>query len=241
MVGKSRANEPRRGVRNVLAAAAVVALVAAVAVPGPTEPAHAQRGVGTVAGKVTVIKDGEPKDDHSKVAVYLDDVPRDDPEPGETHTIRQKDRSFVPKVSVVTVGTEVRFPNNDMIYHNVFSLSRAARFDLGLYRAGASRSATVDRPGVVDVYCNIHSGMHAKIKVLDTKHYGVTDERGRFRIANVPAGTYPLTAWQAWGDDEEREVTITPGKTTRLSIRLVEEDREERHMRKDGTPYGRYR
>jgi plastocyanin len=203
--------------------------------------AYAQRGGGAVAGQVVILKDGEPKSDRSNVAVYLKGVPGSDPDKGGTHVIHQKNRSFVPKVSIVTVGTTVKFPNDDLIFHNVFSLSRPARFDLGLYRAGASRSAEMRRPGEVDVYCNIHSEMHAKIKVLDTVHYSVTGKNGRFQIDNVPPGTYELVAWQPWGEDKEKKITIERGRTKQVSFELVERKEDSRHLRKDGTPYGRYK
>jgi hypothetical protein len=126
------------------------------------------------------------------------------------------------------------------VFHNVFSMSRGNRFDLGLYRAGSTKSVTFNRPGVVDVYCNIHPQMVAVIKVLDTDHYAVTGADGRFRIANVPPGTYTLVAWQRHGRAHRGQVTVTPGGRAEVDIELEQGSRPRRHLRKDGTPYGRY-
>ena len=81
-------------------------------------------------------------------------------------------------------------PTDDKIFHNVFSLSRTARFDLGLYKSGESKAVKMKRVGEVDVYCNIHPEMVSKILVLDTRYYAVTDRNGRFSIDGVPPGEY---------------------------------------------------
>jgi plastocyanin len=201
-------------------------------------PGEAQ-GTGTIEIVVSIERDGRPKPDRSNVALYLDGVPGHRPEP-VNGVIHQKNRTFRPDVTVVTVGSTIEFPNDDMIYHNVFSLSRASRFDLGLYRAGASKTVSFRRAGVVDIYCNIHPEMAAKVKVIDTSLYAVTGRDGRARIAEAPEGTHTLVAWQAYGDEVRRQVAVRARQTTRVTVELVEGDRETRHMRKDGSPYGRY-
>jgi plastocyanin len=197
-------------------------------------------GSGVVAGTVAVTLDGAPKPDRSGVAVYLENVPGGAPPP-QTRQMHQLNLSFTPGVMVVTTGTTIEFPNDDKVFHNVFSVSSAARFDLGLYKSGISKSVTFKKPGVIDVYCNIHPQMAAKIKVLDTSYYALTGADGSFRIKGVPAGTYPVVAWQAKGDEYRGEVTVAAGGTAQLSISLVETRAPKRHLRKDGTPYGRYK
>ena len=107
----------------------------------------------------------------------------------------QRNETFVPHVLGVTAGTVVDFPNSDRTFHNVFSLSRAKRFDLGRYAAGRSKSVRFDRPGVVRVFCDIHSHMNAFVLVFSHPFFDVTDADGRFRIDNVPAGTYTVVGW----------------------------------------------
>lgn len=221
--------------------AALAAAAAALAVFWDIEPSVAERpATGTLAGTVTITRDGAAKADRSGVVVYLEGVPGALPDASRSREIRQKNLTFNPALMVIVKGTTVAFPNDDLVFHNVFSLSKAARFDLGLYKGGTSKSVTFKKAGVVDIYCNIHPQMATKIKVLDTIHHGVTGADGAFRIANVPAGTYPVVAWQASGDEFRGVTTVTAGGTATLSIALVERQSPRSHLRKDGTPYGRY-
>lgn len=221
----------------------VAALAAGIAVSSAVDrPSRAAdpAGTGVVTGAVTVLADGAPKADRSGIAVYLEGVPGGAPAP-VLRKMQQQNLMFSPGVMVVTTGTTIEFPNEDKVFHNVFSVSSAARFDLGLYKSGTSKSVTFKKPGVIDVYCNIHPQMTAKIKVLDTSFHAVTSADGSFRIKGVPAGTYPVVAWQAHGDEHRGQVTVTARGTAQLSISLVEGNASTRHLRKDGTPYGRYK
>lgn len=207
--------------------------------------ASAERGIdlaGKVAGRVTIRKRGEVKDDRSGVVVYLENVGGSLSTPPATHPqIRQRDLAFNPELTVVVKGTTIDFPNEDRVFHNVFSVSETAKFDLGLYQSGASKSVTFQRPGVVDVYCNIHPQMIAKIKVLDTRYYAVTGPDGEFSINGVPAGEHSVVAWQRFGSDFRAKVGVVAGQAASLEVALEERSKPWWHPRKDGTPYGRYK
>ena len=140
-----------------------------------------------------------PRDvnDLRRGVVYLETAPRaafDEREPGRA-VMDQRNERFVPHVLGVMVGTVVDFPNNDLTYHNVFSLSRAQRFDLGRYAAGRSKSVRMDRPGVVRVFCDIHSHMNAFVLVFNHPFFDVTDAEGRYFLPAVPPGTYTIVGW----------------------------------------------
>jgi plastocyanin len=129
-------------------------------------------------------------------------------EPMARAAIDQRGETFVPRVLAITVGTTVDFPNSDSIYHNVFSLSKVRRFDLGRYAAGQSRSVRFDRPGLVRVFCDIHSHMSAFIHVFAHPYFAVTDADGAFRIDDVPAGSHEVRLWNESFDTESRRVTV---------------------------------
>src|SRR6187397_2529306 len=109
--------------------------------------------------------------------------------------IAQKDEQFVPHVVAVTTGSSVAFPNEDPFFHNVFSLSRGAAFNLGRYPSGSSRAKTFNRPGIVKVFCEIHSHMSAVIRVFDHGWFNVPKEDGAYSIDDVPPGDHTLVAW----------------------------------------------
>jgi plastocyanin len=142
--------------------------------------------------------------------VYLDTAPSgafELPEPGRAK-MDQRDQTFVPHVLAITVGTVVDFPNSDVTFHNVFSLSKTKSFDLGRYSRGRSKSVRFDRPGVVQVFCDIHSHMSAYILVFAHKYFTLTDSSGRFAITGVPPGTYTVAVWHEGEVRETRTVTI---------------------------------
>lgn len=135
-------------------------------------------------------------------------------------TLTQKDTAFVPAALVVPVGTTVSFPNGDPFFHNVFSYSGAARFDLGRYPRGETKRVTFDKPGIVKVYCEVHETMRAVIVVTENPFYAVADPRGRFRIPDIPEGTYTFVVWHPDLDPLERQVRVVAGATARLDAEL---------------------
>jgi plastocyanin len=120
----------------------------------------------------------------------------------------QKDASFDPHVLPVAVGTTVRWPNEDDIFHNVFSMSEIKPFDLGYYKKDKVPEIVFDKPGRVDVFCAIHTKMHCIILVLPNRFFAVADSHGRFTIKDVPPGTYRLRAWHERLPSQVREVVV---------------------------------
>jgi len=116
---------------------------------------------------------------------------------------------FSPHVLPIMVGATVEWPNNDKIYHNVFSMSDAKQFDLGLYKGNPpEKRVTFDKPGRVDVYCSIHENMHCVVLVLENPYFATTDKNGNYKIPDVPPGIYKLKVWHERLPADEREITV---------------------------------
>lgn len=130
------------------------------------------------------------------------------PAPSARARLEQRDQAFVPRVVAVAQGDRVDFPNMDPIFHNVFSVSPAKRFDLGKYPKLQSRTVRFDKPGVVNVFCDIHADMAAYIVVLPNRAFTQPDAGGRYRLPALPAGRYTLRWWHPDFGGGEREVTV---------------------------------
>jgi plastocyanin len=154
--------------------------------------------------------------------VYLESAPRGafETDEGGHAVMDQRNETFVPHVLAITTGTTVDFPNSDKLYHNVFSLSKTRRFDLGRYAAGHSQSVRFERPGIVRVFCDIHSHMNAFILVFSHPFFALTDQEGRYRIENVPPGTYGVIAWNEGISSETKPVTVPEGGSAELDFTL---------------------
>jgi plastocyanin len=217
--------------RAVLRALALAGLAAGAWPTAAAQPAQEPPGMGSIRGRVELRVspaqyDGRPlvaelgmpaareAFDRRRSVVYLETAPQpafDAPPPGRA-TLDQRNESFVPPVVAITVGSSVDFPNSDRVYHNVFSLSKTRRFDLGRYPRGQSRSIVFDRPGVVRVFCEIHSHMSAYILVFAHRFFSVTDSEGRYRIDGIPPGSYTLALWNEGSVRERRELRVESGQ-----------------------------
>lgn len=142
--------------------------------------------------------------------IYIDQpVTNAPPEAAMTvQVVTQRDAVFRPHVLPVMAGTTVEWPNKDEIFHNVFSMSESNPFDLGLYKDPEVKKVTLQKPGRVDVFCSIHSKMYCIVLVLQNPFYAAADKNGRFRIENIPAGTYKLKAWHERLPAEVKEITV---------------------------------
>jgi plastocyanin len=135
-------------------------------------------------------------------------------------TIVQRDASFEPHVLPIAVGTGVRWPNEDDIYHNVFSMSDTKDFNLGLYGKEKTPVIIFDKVGRVDVFCGIHTKMHCIVLVLPNEYFAMADSRGRYAIKGVPPGTYRLKAWQERMPAQVKEVVVPADGETKMDFVL---------------------
>jgi plastocyanin len=150
--------------------------------------------------------------DLRRTVVYLETAPTAALESREPVRAQmdQRNETFLPHVLAIDAGTLVDFPNNDTTYHNVFSLSKTKKFDLGRYARGKSKSVLFGQPGVVRIFCDIHSHMSAFVLVFSHPYYAKAEVDGRYRIDNVPPGTYTMSAWHEGETRETKTVTVPP-------------------------------
>jgi plastocyanin len=142
-----------------------------------------------------------------RVAVWLESDRVENAAPVKT-TIEQRNHRFEPQLVIVPKGSTVEFPNLDLVFHNIFSLSAARPFDLGYYPKGQSRQITFPRNGVVQVYCHVHSNMYAAIVVVSSRWATQPASDGSFEWPDVPPGKYRLMAWQRFGGLYRRELAV---------------------------------
>jgi plastocyanin len=175
----------------------------------------------------------------SPVVTVIYAEPLDQPTPAKPGRFKltQQNKSFNPRVLAVPVGSTVDFPNLDPIFHNAFSLSRPASFDLGLYRAGASKSRVFTEPAIYRLFCNIHPQMTAVILVLPTPYITERDGAGTFRL-DLPAGRYRISAWSERAQAASAEVTVGDGPASVPELTLDESKYVElAHKNKFGQEY----
>lgn len=172
---------------------ATCSLSAAAAAPGVVVPMH---GVARV--------DGRP---HANAVIWLEDGPAAAASLAQQPVMDQRTLQFYPQVLAVRVGTTVKFPNSDRVFHNVFSFRDGKRFDLGLYPIGAVKFVRFERAGVSRLFCNIHPKMAAYVVAVDSPYFATTDAEGSFAI-DAPPGSYTFHAWRAGGDIISGKVTV---------------------------------
>ena len=157
--------------------------------------------------------------------VYIDEPMTNNavPPAKPVRLVTQKDAVFRPHVLPVVRGTVVEWPNEDTIFHNVFSMSPGNEFDLGLYKSAGPQGwpkVTFARPGRADVFCSIHSRMNCVVLVLENSYFASVDSGGRYYIANVPPGVWKLKAWHERLPAVTRVVTVPEIGEVKVDFRM---------------------
>lgn len=213
--------------------------LAAVMASGPLWSDAAQRALGRIEGRVAItipvatappsaaygarrVEKPAPRtgSELSNVIVSIQDAPKAATLPVTRARILQENETFIPRVVAITRGSTVDFPNADPFFHDVFSLSRSATFDLGSYPRGQTKSQQFRKAGLVKVYCHIHSHMTASIMVFDHTFFSIPKADGGFTIEDVPAGTYKVSAWHERIGENSRPVRIDAGRTSEVQFTL---------------------
>ena len=192
-----------------------IKLTTRIKVPLPAN-AYPSRSVGK--------HEAPPIPEIKNVVVYLKDVPFRGALPVSRVELHQQDETFVPHVLAITKGSTVDFPNDDPFFHNVFSLSSAAAFNLGRYPRGQSKPQKFLKTGLVKVFCDIHSHMSASILVLDHPYFTIPGTDGNYEIRNVPPGQYTIVGWHERVGERTASVRVEAGRAATVDLTVPVED-----------------
>lgn len=193
-----------------------------------------------IEGQVIVMdRSGQaPLRSHAHAIVYIEGFST---EPDSVAVLDQRDKQFVPRLLPVVSGQSIRFSNSDIFQHSVFSPHAKEPFDLSRYRQGESRTVVLREIGAHTIYCNIHQSMIADVFVVPNRYFALTDDDGRFHIADVPEGDHHLKAWHILGGEATRRVNVgdeSPFITLKLlSRRLVVEKPNSPQRGPQDNPY----
>lgn len=219
----------------------VLAMAAALGVDTASPRVHAGAQTGAISGSVRLVtpsskrlatpgayparRVGSPSmrdlPELPNVVVYLKRPKGTTPvAAGARALVRQTDEEFVPHVLAIGTGTVVDFPNGDLVFHNVFSLSSAATFDLGRYPQHASKSHTFSKPGIVKVFCHLHSHMSAIVRVFDHPFFTTVGADGRFTLEGVEPGRHQIATWHERVGEVVADVVVAGGVTTPVDFSL---------------------
>lgn len=192
----------------------------------------------SVSGRI-VLTGGDA--DLEEAVVYF--VPEDGGSPDTVgdpgaQTIVTRDKSLSPTVLAVPRGSEIRFPNEDPILHNLFSVSSGNDFDLGVYGPGEAPSVKLEQTGVVNIYCNVHHDMHAHVLVVDTPYRTRPDAEGHFTLTGLPAGGGQLHVWHRQSNPWSRALRLPANGEIELTLEVTK-PRLPPHRDKTGQSYNR--
>jgi len=186
---------------------------------------------GKIKGTVKVQGLRTPAD----VVVYLNKAPQTDLDLSKTSFVMdQRNLEFRPHVLPVLVGATVQFPNNDEVDHNIFSMSRTKKFNLGSYKPGDSKAVLFDKPGIVELRCDVHAEMAAYILVMKNPYFAVTDKKGNFQIPDanylqlaglkdledLATGKYFIKSWHEKLKTQKKAITISEGGNVTVQLNL---------------------
>lgn len=171
----------------------------------------------------------------ANVLVYLTKAPSGSMDPSKTNFVMdQRNLEFIPHVMPILVGASVQFPNNDEVDHNIFSMSRTKKFNLGSYKPGDSKAVLFDKPGIVEVRCDVHAEMAAYILVMKNPYFAVTDKKGNFQIpdanylqqaglkdqADLATGKYFIKTWHEKLKTQKKAITISEDGDVTIQLNL---------------------
>lgn len=181
--------------------------------------AGARQSTGTIRGTVTC----RGAADCTGAIVFIEKIQDRTFRPGPDVVMDQAGLKFIPHVLPVVTGTRVAFPNSDEVRHNVFSASEAKRFNLGTYPKGTVKYVVFDKPGIVELLCNVHAEMSAYVVVADTPYAALVQPDGTYVLRDVPSGAHTVIAWHEELEPQRRQMSVASGEVVVAAFELRRE------------------
>ncbi len=196
--------------------------------------------INVLNGTVTILdQDGNEIEDRSNVVIFIDGISTNNQiqDHQKIPKMSHKGRQFTPHVLPIVKQGVVDFFNDDRIYHNVFSLSKAKTFDLGIYPQGTSKLVTFSQSGLVKIYCNMHPKMASNILVLNNPLFAKTNVDGSYTINNIPDGVFSVRLWYEFSDGFSQQISLQGGQQLTKNIAIKVTKKIRRHKNKFGKSY----
>ena len=156
------------------------------------------------------------------ILVYLTKTPNQTTPPKEAFILDQNNLTFLPHILVIPKDSTVSMPNNDKVDHNVFSLSRTKKFNFGSYKPGVGKKVTFDKPGIVELRCDLHAEMISYILVMKNSYFTLTDKKGNFTldVKGLAPGRYILKTWHEKLKNSKQALELPATGNQKLTINL---------------------
>jgi plastocyanin len=146
--------------------------------------------------------------------------------PAKTLTVEISALTPNPSLVVVGPGSVVEFRNGDRVAHDLGIADKPAVMPVERLAAGNMRRARFVQPGGYLVRCAEYPHIAISVLVLGAPQYAVVDEKGTFKIADVPEGKGTLKVWSQgrWVHEEPLEVS---GRGADVNVRVTESGSRE--------------
>jgi hypothetical protein len=156
-----------------------------------------------------------PNNSLANFVVYVSpDASDDSNSPAQALTFTQKGCQYIPHVIALRTGRNRSVVNEDQTFYNIPPMAKVIRELNKSHSFGTPPlSEKFDKEEFIPVKCNVHPWMHGYFAVLKTSHYTISGEDGSFKLPDLPAGKYTITAWQEDYGTQTQDVTISGSET----------------------------
>lgn len=154
--------------------------------------------------------------------VGIPSITKGKPFPATNATLDQKGCEYMPHITVMPAGGSVDILNSDGILHNIHTYSdKNPPLNRAQPKFKKTMTETFKDPERVRLSCDVHGWMQGWLIVEDNPYFAVTDDKGSFKITDIPAGDYEVKVWQEKLGETTQKVTVKPGADTAVNFEMA--------------------